>query len=56
METHLNIENLNRIDILDLKIKGMSIEKISKLLEVPVHEIDNHIQSIEKLKQLSGVY
>ncbi len=48
--------NIQRIDLLYLKRKGLSNAKISKMLGVEKREIDKHIELQHRYRQNSGVY
>lgn len=48
--------NLNEIDLLYLKSKGLSNIKISKMYGVSPEKIDIRIKDQEQYKECSGVY
>ena len=48
--------NLNEIDLLYLKSKGLSNIKISKMFDVSIEKIDIRIKDQEQFKEYSGVY
>jgi len=48
--------NLNEVDLLSLKSKGLSNIKISKMYGVPTEKIDIQVKDQEQYKKYSGVY
>ncbi len=48
--------NIQKIDLLYLKKKGLSNDKISKMLGVERKEIDKYIELQHRYRQNSGVY
>ncbi len=48
--------NLNKIDLMQLKKKGLSNVKIGKMIGVTTQVVDNRIKQQQKYKQFSGVF
>jgi hypothetical protein len=48
--------NLNKIDLMQLKKKGLSNVKIGRMIGVPTRVVDKRIQQQQKYKQFSGVF
>ncbi|MFO7560201.1 MAG: hypothetical protein R6X10_15315 [Desulfobacterales bacterium] len=48
--------NLKKVDMLELRNKGLSIEKISQMLNVPEAIIERQINFHESCRVFSGVY
>lgn len=56
METQREEKRLNRIDVLNLKKRGLSNEKISKMADISIHRVDQFIKCQKQIKELSGVF
>jgi len=50
------VVDLNKVDMIALKHKGLSIEKISKMLNAPEALIEKQINFHESYRIFSGVY
>ncbi len=48
--------NLNKIDLISLKRKGLTSDKISKMVGVSTRKIEAHLKFQQKFKQYSGVF
>ncbi len=48
--------DLNKIDLLSLKRKGLSNTQISKMIGVSNYEIDKRLKHQESFKKYSGVF
>lgn len=49
-------KDMDTANLLFLKSKGLSSEKISKMVAIPVRRIDQHFKTQKKYKQLFGVF
>ncbi len=48
--------NINKIDLMSLKRKGLSSLKISEMMGIPNQEIIDRIEHQEQFKHYSGVF
>ncbi len=48
--------NVSRIDFIDFKRRGLSTEKVSTMLGIPVETVRQMIQYQEQYKNISGVF
>jgi hypothetical protein len=48
--------NLNTIDVIQLRQKGLPVDKISSMLDIPVEQIEEHLDHMEQYKFQSGVF
>lgn len=44
------------VDLLDLREKGLSNDKLSKMTGIPVHIIDDQLAEIEEIRNSSGIF
>ncbi len=56
MKTAVKKVNLNKIDLMQLKKKGLSNVKIGKMIGVSAQVVDKRIKQQQKYKQFSGVF
>lgn len=51
----VKLDNINKIDLMYFKRKGLSNTKISKMTGVPTKMVENRIRTQEKYKDYSGI-
>ncbi len=47
---------LNTVDVVQLRQKGLPVDKISSMLEIPIDEIEEHLDHMEQYRFQSGVF
>jgi hypothetical protein len=47
---------LHAVDLVQLREKGVPVEKISKMLDIPVQLIQEHFDHVDRYKFHSGVF
>lgn len=47
---------LHAVDLVQLREKGVPVEKISKMLNIPVDLIQDHFDHVDRYKFRSGVF
>lgn len=48
--------NTYPIDISELRQKGLAVEKISQIMDIPIHDVDRQLKQINRYKESSGVF
>jgi len=48
--------NLESVELMNLKNYGVTNEKISKMVGIPVEKVNRYFETQEKLKHYSGVF